>query len=60
MPHGPDLPTFMPKELFIDYLDAYVTRFDINPRYNQTVKCSTLDVSNNKTNTMTGEIEVYW
>lgn len=65
MPHGPDVPTYMPKDLFIDYLDAYVTRFDINPRYNRTVKFSTFDVSNNKwmveaENTTTGETEVYW
>ncbi|KAH0920908.1 hypothetical protein HID58_020926, partial [Brassica napus] len=65
MPHGPDVPTFMPKEFFIDYLDAYVTRFDINPRYNRTVKFTMFDVSNNKwrveaENTVTGEIEVYW
>ncbi|CAH2036194.1 unnamed protein product [Thlaspi arvense] len=65
MPHGPDVPTFMPKDHFIDYLDAYVTRFNINPRYNRTVKFSTFDVSNNKwrveaENTVTGETEVYW
>ncbi|KAG2305056.1 hypothetical protein Bca4012_064134 [Brassica carinata] len=65
MPHGPEVPTFMPKELFIDYLDAYVTRFNINPRYNRTVKFSTFNVSNNKwrveaENTVTGETEVYW
>ncbi|WZZ63969.1 hypothetical protein YC2023_075339 [Brassica napus] len=65
MPHGPDVPTFMPKEFFIDYLDAYVTRFDINPRYNRTVKFSMFDMSNNKwrveaENTVTGAIEVYW
>ncbi|CAA7048231.1 unnamed protein product [Microthlaspi erraticum] len=65
MPHGPDVPTFMPKDLFIDYLDAYVTRFNINPRYNRTVKFSTFDVSTNKwrveaENTATGETEVYW
>ncbi|CAH8359630.1 unnamed protein product [Eruca vesicaria subsp. sativa] len=65
MPHGPEVPTFMPKELFIDYLDAYVTRFNINPRYKRTVKFSTFDVSNNKwrveaKNTVTGETEVYW
>ncbi|KAF8084005.1 hypothetical protein N665_0739s0004 [Sinapis alba] len=65
MPHGPDVPIFMPKELFINYLDAYVTRFDINPRYNRTVKFSMFDVSNKKwrveaENTVTGETEVYW
>ncbi|KAG5391498.1 hypothetical protein IGI04_021461 [Brassica rapa subsp. trilocularis] len=65
MPHGPDVPTFMPKEYFIDYLDAYVTCFDIYPRYNRTVKFTMFDVSNNKwrveaENTVTGEIEVYW
>ncbi|KAJ0232513.1 FAD-binding domain-containing protein [Hirschfeldia incana] len=48
MPHGPDVPTFMPKEFFIDYLDSYVTHFDINPRYNRTVTFSMFDVSNNK------------
>ncbi|KAF8052176.1 hypothetical protein N665_1594s0009 [Sinapis alba] len=65
MPHGPEVPTFMSKEFFIDYLDTYVAHFDINPRYNRTVKFSTFDVSNNKwrveaENTMTGETEVYW
>lgn len=65
MPHGPEVPTFMPKNLFIDYLDAYVTRFQINPRYNRTVKLSTFNMSNNTwrveaENTTTGETEVYW
>ncbi|CAH8332551.1 unnamed protein product [Eruca vesicaria subsp. sativa] len=65
MPHGPDVPTFMSKDLFIKYLDAYVTHFDINPRYNRTVKFSTFEVSNDKwrveaENNVTGETEVYW
>jgi len=65
MPHGREVPTFMSKELFVNYLDAYVARFDINPRYNRTVKSSTFDESNNKwrvvaENTVTGETEVYW
>ncbi|KAJ0229185.1 indole-3-pyruvate monooxygenase YUCCA10 [Hirschfeldia incana] len=65
MTHGPDVPTFMSKDLFIEYLDAYVTHFDIKPRYNRTVKFSTFEVSNNKwrveaENIVTGETEVYW
>ncbi|KAJ4896565.1 putative indole-3-pyruvate monooxygenase YUCCA10 [Raphanus sativus] len=65
MPHGSDVPTFMSKDLFIEYLDAYVTRFDIKPRYNCAVKFSTFEVSNNKwrveaENIVTGETEVYW
>ncbi|KAL1209196.1 putative indole-3-pyruvate monooxygenase YUCCA10 [Cardamine amara subsp. amara] len=65
MPHDRDVPTFMPKDLFVNYLDTYVARFNINPRYNRTVKFSTFDESNNKwrveaENTVTGETEVYW
>ncbi|KAF8116653.1 hypothetical protein N665_0015s0030 [Sinapis alba] len=65
MPHCPDVPNFMPKDIFIEYLDVYVTRIDIRPRYNHTIKFSMFLVSNNKwrieaENIATGETEVYW
>lgn len=42
------VPTFMPKKYIIDYFESYVTRFDISPRYNRTVRFLVFDVSNNK------------
>lgn len=41
LPHMPfplNAPTFISKVGFINYLDAYATRFNINPRYNRNVK----------------------
>ena len=40
LPHFPfpaDYPTFVPKAKYIEYLDAYVKYFDIQPLYNQEV-----------------------
>ncbi|KFK44242.1 hypothetical protein AALP_AA1G233300 [Arabis alpina] len=38
MPFPPNAPTFVSKVGFTNYLDAYATRFNINPRYNRNVK----------------------
>ncbi|XWS26698.1 hypothetical protein CRYUN_Cryun26dG0052600 [Craigia yunnanensis] len=31
MPHSPDSPTYIPKDIFVDYLDEYVSTFNIRP-----------------------------
>ncbi|XP_010462821.1 PREDICTED: probable indole-3-pyruvate monooxygenase YUCCA11 [Camelina sativa] len=38
MPFPSNTPTFVSKLGFISYLDEYVTRFNVNPRYNRKVK----------------------
>ncbi|XP_010549160.1 PREDICTED: probable indole-3-pyruvate monooxygenase YUCCA10 [Tarenaya hassleriana] len=65
MPHHPDAPPFMPKDHFLDYLDKYVERFDIKPRYFRTVEKALYDASNDKwrveaKNSVSGETEVYF
>ncbi len=40
LPHFPfpdDYPTFVPKQKYIDYLDAFIKYFDLQPLYNQEV-----------------------
>ncbi|KAH7846115.1 hypothetical protein Vadar_010138 [Vaccinium darrowii] len=31
-------PTFVPKNMFVQYLDSYVSRFNVNPLYNRSVE----------------------
>ncbi|CAA0228774.1 Flavin monooxygenase-like [Arabidopsis suecica] len=38
MPFPSNTPTFVSKLGFINYLDEYATRFNVNPRYNRNVK----------------------
>lgn len=64
MRHSPSCPTFMPKDTFIDYIDSYVSEFNINPRYSRSVQLASYDRESGKwrveaKNTLTGEREVY-
>ncbi|XP_038699067.1 beta-adaptin-like protein A isoform X1 [Tripterygium wilfordii] len=38
-----DFPTYPTKQQFIDYLEAYATKFDIRPRFNETVSRAAFD-----------------
>ncbi|MCL7034508.1 hypothetical protein MKW94_009169 [Papaver nudicaule] len=42
MPYPPHTPTFVPRVEFIKYIDSYVEKFDINPKYNRSIESSNL------------------
>ncbi|GKV35382.1 hypothetical protein SLEP1_g43656 [Rubroshorea leprosula] len=44
-PHSPTTPKYMPKATFLAYLDEYVSKFNINPRYNRHVESAEFDES---------------
>lgn len=41
VPFPKDYPRYVPRDLFADYLDAYAQRFDLRPRFGQTVRMIT-------------------
>ncbi|CAL4990063.1 unnamed protein product [Urochloa decumbens] len=41
MSYPPDAPTYIPKDQFVKYLDSYIERFDIQPKYNTTIETCT-------------------
>ena len=43
MPYPADAPTYIPKALFVKYLDDYIGRFNIQPKYLTSVESSTYD-----------------
>ncbi|CAL4990062.1 unnamed protein product [Urochloa decumbens] len=43
MSYPPDAPTYIPKDQFVKYLDSYLERFDIQPKYNTTIESCTYD-----------------
>ncbi|KAL5561571.1 hypothetical protein UlMin_031318 [Ulmus minor] len=67
LPHmsfPPDFPNFVPKKLFIQYLDDYVSHFKINPLYHKTVEAASFDGISKKwkvaaRNGVSGELEEY-
>ncbi|KAL5561568.1 hypothetical protein UlMin_031315 [Ulmus minor] len=67
LPHmsfPPDFPNFVPKKLFIQYLDDYVSHFKINPLYHRTVEAASFDGISKKwkvaaRNGVSGELEEY-
>ncbi|KAI9182475.1 hypothetical protein LWI28_025717 [Acer negundo] len=48
MPFPSSYPRYVPKNLFIQYLDDYVSRFNINPLYGRRVELADYDEINNK------------
>ncbi|RUZ55758.1 NAD(P)/FAD-dependent oxidoreductase, partial [Mesorhizobium sp. M7A.F.Ca.US.003.02.2.1] len=40
-PFPRDYPRYVPRDLFVDYLDAYAQRFDLRPRFGETVRAIT-------------------
>ncbi|KAJ4825168.1 hypothetical protein Tsubulata_035395 [Turnera subulata] len=64
MPFPPELPTFVPRAGFCNYLDNYVSTFGINPRCNRTVESASYNEKNEKwvirvKNTALDEYETY-
>ncbi|ONK57667.1 uncharacterized protein A4U43_C09F2840 [Asparagus officinalis] len=43
MPHADSTPTYIPKNQFVEYLDEYVVRFNVNPIFNVSVECAMYD-----------------
>ncbi|CAL4980196.1 unnamed protein product [Urochloa decumbens] len=43
MSYPADAPTYIPKDQFVKYLDSYIERFDIQPKYNTAIKSCTYD-----------------
>ncbi|KAB2002393.1 hypothetical protein ES319_D11G063800v1 [Gossypium barbadense] len=63
-PHSPDSPTYIPKDMFVDYLDDYVKTFNIQPKYQRHVESASYDEADGKwrieaKNVLTGGVEVY-
>ncbi|KQK02876.1 probable indole-3-pyruvate monooxygenase YUCCA10 [Brachypodium distachyon] len=44
MSYPVDAPTYIPKRLFVKYLDDYIERFNIQPKYLTVVQSSTYDI----------------
>ncbi|XP_031258783.1 probable indole-3-pyruvate monooxygenase YUCCA10 [Pistacia vera] len=67
LPHLPfpaSYPNFIPKNLFLQYLDDYVSHFNIRPLYKRSVDFATYSQESQKwtvkaRNTVSGEIEEY-
>ena len=43
MPYPADVPTYIPKDQFMKYLDKYIEHFDIRPKYHTTIESCTYD-----------------
>ncbi|KAJ8647322.1 hypothetical protein MRB53_000345 [Persea americana] len=43
MPHPPIAPTFIPRRDFIQYLEDYVSHFDVKPKYCRMVESAVFD-----------------
>ncbi|XP_024032032.1 probable indole-3-pyruvate monooxygenase YUCCA10 [Morus notabilis] len=48
VPFPPSFPTYVPRELFLDYLNDYKTRFQIHPLYGRTVESAAYDAASEK------------
>ncbi|KAJ8762953.1 hypothetical protein K2173_023082 [Erythroxylum novogranatense] len=64
MPYPPGTPTFVPKDGFISYLEKYVSKFEIKPKYNRCVESAFHDDVAGKwvvtaRDRITDELEVY-
>ncbi|KAI3885517.1 hypothetical protein MKW92_042622, partial [Papaver armeniacum] len=44
MPYPPNTPTFVPRAKFVEYIDSYVEKFDINPKCNRSVESAKLRI----------------
>ncbi|OMO57127.1 Pyridine nucleotide-disulfide oxidoreductase, class-II [Corchorus capsularis] len=63
-PFSPDSPTYIPKDMFVEYLDEYVATFNIQPKYRRSVETASFDEVDGKwkihaRNLESGEVEVY-
>ncbi|XVE83334.1 hypothetical protein DITRI_Ditri16bG0080500 [Diplodiscus trichospermus] len=63
-PHSPDSPTYIPKDIFVEYLDDYVSTFNIRPQYQRSVELACYDEIDGKwrieaKNMQSGNTEIY-
>ncbi|CAK8544257.1 unnamed protein product [Lathyrus sativus] len=63
-PFPPSFPSYIPKEMFLQYLEEYVSHFNINPVYHRTVEYAEFDEGCGKwkvkaVNKDSGEVEEY-
>ncbi|XP_022774069.1 probable indole-3-pyruvate monooxygenase YUCCA10 [Durio zibethinus] len=63
-PLSPDSPTYIPKDMFVNYLDEYVSTFNIQPQYHRSVESAWYDEVDGKwridaKNMQSGDVEVY-
>ncbi|KAG6571349.1 putative indole-3-pyruvate monooxygenase YUCCA10, partial [Cucurbita argyrosperma subsp. sororia] len=65
MSHSASTPTFMPRAIFLEYVDNYVAKFNIKPRFHRNVEKAWLKEEGENMwrvevrNIETGEMEVY-
>ncbi|KAK9162622.1 hypothetical protein Syun_003524 [Stephania yunnanensis] len=64
MPFSPSAPTYISKDDFIRYLNNYVSKFNLSPRYHRLVKSASCDKLTGRwqievENTKSGETELY-
>ncbi|KAK9167144.1 hypothetical protein Scep_002335 [Stephania cephalantha] len=64
MPFSPSAPTYISKDDFIRYLDNYVSKFNLSPRYHRLVKSASCEKLTGRwqievENTKSGETELY-
>ncbi|KAB1210578.1 putative indole-3-pyruvate monooxygenase YUCCA10 [Morella rubra] len=64
VPHSSTTPIFMSKDIFVSYIDNYVSKFNMNIRYYCSVESSCYDVTEGKwrievKNILSGEMEAY-
>ncbi|RYR01603.1 hypothetical protein Ahy_B06g080483 isoform A [Arachis hypogaea] len=64
LPFPDSYPRYVPKKLFIEYLDSYVKHFNINPLYHRSVELAEFDEVDRKwkvkaKNRSSGEVEEY-
>ncbi|KAB1210598.1 putative indole-3-pyruvate monooxygenase YUCCA10 [Morella rubra] len=64
VPHSSTTPIFMSKDIFVSYIDNYVSKFNMNIRYYCSVESSCYDVTERKwrievKNILSEEMEVY-
>ncbi|XP_021274928.1 probable indole-3-pyruvate monooxygenase YUCCA10 [Herrania umbratica] len=64
MPHLADSPTYIPKDMFVKYLDEYVSTFNIQPLYHRSVESACYEEVDGKwrilaRNMKSGDVEVY-
>ncbi|KAM0914039.1 hypothetical protein ACQ4PT_011747 [Festuca glaucescens] len=57
MSYPVDAPTYIPKNQFVKYLDDYIERFSIQPKYLTVVESSTYDIKHNCWSIITRDME---
>ncbi|TPL02570.1 NAD(P)/FAD-dependent oxidoreductase [Mesorhizobium sp. B2-4-14] len=56
VPFPKHYPRYVPRDLFVEYLDAYAKRFDVKPRFGETVKAITREGRGWRVDTTSGSL----